>query len=212
MDLDDIKKSWQQTQIKDTHSSDRIFSILKKNSTSVARLLFFYTVFEFLLILIFFIYSTLLGNHLFDTETSQYISKETFRFFNIITVIAVFITLIFMLFTYRYYQRIHYNQNTTSLISSIISFRNVINYFVLFSIILTTIASTPMYYEIGKGIYYTKHLNEVLVDDNAKQFGILTVGISILFILLLASIYYLFLYFVFLKKLKKNLIELKTVD
>lgn len=212
MDLDDLKKSWQQTEIKDTHSTDRIFSILKKKSTSVARLLFFYTVFEFLLILCFFIYSTLLGKQLFDAETLQYISKETFKFFNIITTIGIFVTLFFMLFTYRYYRKIHFNQTTTSLISSIISFRKVINYFVLFSVLITIIASSPMYYEIGKGIYNAKHLNDILLENNAKQYGILAVGIAIFFILLFASIYYLFLYIVFLKKLKKNLNELKTVD
>lgn len=212
MELDDLKKSWQETNDDKKYDATTIFNMLKSKSTSVAKAIFIFTVFEFLLIIGFFVYSIVLGHHSIDKKTLQYIDIETINRFGKSSIIGIVLTLFFMLLAYRYYKKIRYDQNTKALISSIVKFRKVIDLFILLNVILLIISSTPMYYELGKGIYLSKHIGEIGADQQAKIYGYVAVGISIFFILILALLYYCVLYFAFLKKLTKNLRELKEVS
>lgn len=212
MELDDLKKSWQEANTATIYDSASIFRMLKTKSTSIAKALFYFTVFEFLLVIGFFVYSILLGNQSIEKVTLQYIDPKTLKTFEKSSIVGIVLTLIFMVLSYRYYKKIRFDSTTKELISSIITFRKVINLFILFTVLLLVITSAPMYYELGKGIYLSKHSNEINSSNQAEIYGYVAVAIAVFFILIFAMLYYSILYFAFLKKFMKNLKELKEVE
>ena len=212
MELDDFKSSWKNSSKENNYKIEDIFSLLKKKSSNIVKSIFIFSVIDFVLIISFFIYSFVLGNRTFDAETMKYVDPKTVEHFEMSSLFGIVLTLIFMILSYLSYKKIRFDQSTKTLISSIVKFRRIINLFILFTVLILIFSSTPLYYELGKGIYLSKHLNEQSALESSEVYGYVAVGISIFFILLLAAIYYAILYFAFLKKLQKNLRELKEVN
>ncbi len=212
MELDDFKSSWKNSSKENNYKVEDIFGLLKKKSSNIVKSIFIFSVIDFVLIISFFIYSFVLGNRTFDAETMKYVDPKTVEHFEMSSLFGIVLTLIFMILSYLSYKKIRFDQSTKTLISSIVKFRRIINLFILFTVLILIFSSTPLYYELGKGIYLSKHLNEQSALESSEVYGYVAVGISIFFILLLAAIYYAILYFAFLKKLQKNLRELKEVN
>ena len=113
---------------------------------------------------------------------------------------------------FRYFKKIDLNQSVVDLMKNIISFRRLVNLFILFTVLSLIISSAPFYYELGQSIYLAKHANDIKpLVENASIYGWIAIITAIAFIIIIGTIYYGIIYFLFLRKLQQNLKELREI-
>src|SRR5690606_15254861 len=102
------------------------------------------------------------------------------------------------------------------LISTILKFRKIVMWFIIFWIIFTLVIFVPIIMEMGSNIYFNAatHENESVEQMNkaARQMGYIMAGINIALILVFFGLYYGIIYGIFLRRLGKNLKELKKIE
>lgn len=92
----------------------------------------------------------------------------------------------------------------------IIGYRKMVNIFIFLIVVALISVSIPYYFELGRNIYIEK-IGSGFDLDKANTVGYIAVAIAIIFILLITAIYYGVIYWLFLRKLTKNLNELKDI-
>lgn len=198
MELDDLKSAWKSVPEQNTYNQKDIFEMMKKKSSSIIKWLFIFTAIEFLFVLIFTVY----------TISTEKILANNYLVGSSITII---ITLIFLYIIYKTYKKININNSFSRLINQIIKFRRMVNIFILTILIALIITSIPYYYQLGQDIYINK-IGINYDSEKAILIGYLAVFIAIIFLIIITSVYYIIIYFLFIKKLEKNLSQLKEVN
>ncbi|MBF0596162.1 hypothetical protein [Faecalibacter rhinopitheci] len=209
MELDDLKSAWNSIPEEKTYNKQDIFDMLKKKSSSTIKWLFLFTIFELALVL-FFTMLSIAKRKLINGDIIS--PNENFISNNYIvgSAFTIIISVIFIAYTYKTYRKININNSITDLITQIIKFRKTINLFVLFILISIISVSLPYYYKLGQNIY----INKLGIEHNTEKintFGWIAVVVALVFIILITSMYYGFLYWFFLRKLSRNLIDLKNI-
>ncbi len=213
MELDDLKSAWHSVKDEKHFDHQEIFTMLKKKSSTTIKWLFIFTASEFSLLVFYNIYMLISGSDFLNSESIQITDNQTLFTYKLASYFSLFISLFFLLYAYRSYKKIDLNQSVKELMTSIIVFRRVVNLFILFTVASVIIFSAPFYYELGKSVYLNKHL--ALADGLSgmeKVYGWIAIGISVSFILIIATIYYAFVYYLFLRKLDRNLNDLKEIN
>ena len=109
-------------------------------------------------------------------------------------------------------EKIDLNQSVVDLMKNIISFRRLVNLFILFTVLSLIISSAPFYYELGQSIYLAKHANDIKpLVENATIYGWIAIITAVAFIIIIGTVYYGIIYFLFLRKLQQNLRELREI-
>ena len=210
MELDDLKSAWKAAPQEKKYNQEHIIEMLKKKSSSTIKFLFQFTLVEFIFVLIFTIISIAKGKLIFG-ENNLLQDSTSFDNYLYGSVLTMAFTFCLLLYSYKTYKNLNINLNTKELIERIVSYRNVVNLFIIGVALALIIISIPYYYNLGQAIYLDK-LNTSIIDEKAKWMGILAVGVSILFISIITLVYYSIIYFLFLKKLNQNLTQLKSLN
>jgi len=122
------------------------------------------------------------------------------------------ITFGFLVMAYRYFKKIDLNQSVVDLMKNIISFRRLVNLFILFTVLSLIVSSAPFYYELGQSIYLAKHAHDIQpIVNNAAVYGWIAIITAVAFIVIIGTVYYGIIYFLFLRKLQQNMKELKEM-
>lgn len=210
MELDDLKSVWKSVPEEKKYDQTAIFEMLKKRSSSIIKYLFIFTSIEFLLVLGFTI-SSLLKGKLFTGEIVSFDNSSAY--FNFIggSALTLVFTILFLYLNYRTYKKITINDSINGLMKQIISFRRIVNIFIFFILFALIIVSIPYYYELGRNIYI-EQVGTTYNHDKAQIIGYLAVAIASFFLVIITLIYYGLIYWFFLRKLSKNLSDLKEIN
>lgn len=209
MELDDLKSAWKSIPDEKKYDRDKIFNMLKKKSTSTIQWFFKFTLTELTLVVLFTLISIAKGK-LITGESLSFENSFFYRNYIIGSACTILFTLLFLIYSYNTYQKIKINDSVKNLMNHIIRYRKIVNFFIFFQVIALISISTPYYFELGKNIYIDK-IGSNYDINKADTVGYIAVGIAIVLILIITTIYYGVIYWLFLRKLSKNLYELKDI-
>ncbi|MBO6213423.1 hypothetical protein [Algoriella sp.] len=212
MELDDLKSIWGSIKEEEKFDQNQIFQMLKKKSSTTIKWLFIFTFCEFILFIGYNLYILISGKSLFANEVKTLVEQKTINNYEIASVLGIVITFGFLVMAFRYFKKIDLNQSVVDLMKNIISFRRLVNLFILFTVLSLIISSAPFYYELGQSIYLAKHANDIKpLVENASIYGWIAIITAVAFIIIIGTIYYGIIYFLFLRKLQQNLKELREI-
>ncbi|MEG0188697.1 hypothetical protein [Algoriella sp.] len=212
MELDDLKSIWGSIKEEEKFDQNQIFQMLKKKSSTTIKWLFIFTFCEFILFISYNLYVLISGKSLFNNEVKSLVEQKTIHNYEIASVLGIAITFGFLVMAYRYFRKIDLNQSVVDLMKNIISFRRLVNLFILFTVLSLIISSAPFYYELGQSIYLAKHANDIKpLVENATIYGWIAIITAVAFIIIIGTVYYGIIYFLFLRKLQQNLRELREI-
>ena len=212
MELDDLKSIWGSIKEEEKFDQNQIFQMLKKKSSTTIKWLFIFTFCEFILFIGYNLYILISGKSLFANEVKTLVEQKTINNYEIASVLGIAITFGFLVMAYRYFRKIDLNQSVVDLMKNIISFRRLVNLFILFTVLSLIISSAPFYYELGQSIYLAKHANDIKpLVENATIYGWIAIITAVAFIIIIGTVYYGIIYFLFLRKLQQNLRELREI-
>ncbi|MDM1138085.1 MULTISPECIES: hypothetical protein [unclassified Empedobacter] len=212
MELDDLKSIWGSIKEEEKFDQNQIFQMLKKKSSTTIKWLFIFTFFEFILFLVYNLYVLISGKNFFNNEVKTLVEEKTINNYEIASVFSIVITFGFLVMAYRYLKKIDLNQSVVDLMKNIISFRRLVNLFILFTVLSLIVSSAPFYYELGQSIYLAKHAHDIQpIVNNAAVYGWIAIITAVAFIVIIGTVYYGIIYFLFLRKLQQNMKELKEM-
>lgn len=216
-DLDSFKKTWQEQPVQEKYDNNEILQMLNRKSRNYVKYIFWISVFEFFFFSVMGIFYFFQGD-----ETNGFLSyleklgarktpEVENNFDNIYLVLKILSLLVTAYFVYKFYQnyrKIRIEENLKGLITRIIKFKKTVNAFILISILLlvafTSIFTFFIFYSLNSQNIEPKNSDLIVFVVGI----ILTTGLSALLIWL----YYRLVYGIIMKKLDKNLIQLKEID
>ncbi|MEN4762008.1 beta-carotene 15,15'-monooxygenase [Chryseobacterium sp. C39-AII1] len=216
-DLDSFKKTWQEQPVQPKYDHAEILQMLNRKSRNYVKYIFWISVAEFLFFSVLGIF------YFFQGEESNSFKKILERLgvqntgdvennfdhaYLGIKILGLIITAYFVLKFYQNYRKIKIEENLKGLITRIIKFKKTVNAFILISIVLllvfTLIFTTFIFYA----------LNTQNIQPNNSDVIIVIIGIIISTILCVSLIwlYYRLVYGIIIRKLDRNLKQLKDID
>ncbi len=216
-DLDSFKKTWQEQPVQPKYDNNEILKMLNRKSRNYVKYIFLISVVEFLF------FSVLGLFYLVPEEESDSFRKMLERLgaqeapevennfghvYLAIKILSLLITAYFVLKFYQNYRRIKIEENLKGLITRIIKFKTTVNAFILISIVLLVVFT----FVLTAFIFYT--LNSQNIQPTGSNLTIIIVGIVVSTLLAISMIwfYYRLVYGTIIRKLDKNLKQLKEID
>ncbi|MDP9960149.1 beta-carotene 15,15'-monooxygenase [Chryseobacterium lathyri] len=216
-DLDSFKKTWQEQPVQPKYDSNEILQMLNKKSRNYVKYIFWISVAEFLF------FSVLGLFYFFQDEESDSFRKILEKLgaqkspeietnfdhaYLAIKILSLLITAYFVLKFYQNYRKIKIEENLKGLIIRIIKFKKTVNAFILISIALL-VAFTFVFTAF---IFYVLNSQNVRPDNSNLIIVIIGIIVSTVMCVLLIWLYYRLVYGIIIRKLDKNLKQLKDID
>ncbi|WP_426479737.1 beta-carotene 15,15'-monooxygenase [Chryseobacterium sp. CBSDS_008] len=216
-DLDSFKKTWQEQAVQPKYDNKEILQMLNRKSRNYIKYIFWISVVELLFFSVFGLF------YFFPEEESDSFRKMLERLgaqeapeaennfgyaYLAIKVLSLLITAYFVLKFYQNYRKIKIEENLKGLITRIIKFKTTVNAFILISIVLLLIFT----FVLIAFIFYI--LDSQNIQPSGSNLTIIIVGIVVSTLLAISMIwlYYRLVYGTIIKKLDKNLKQLKEID
>lgn len=216
-DLDSFKKTWQEQPFQEKYDYNEILQMLNKKSRNYVKYIFWISVFEFLfftLIGLFYIIQGKESNSFINILTKlgvQRTSELENTFDNIYLVLKVLSLTITAYFVFKFYQNykvIKIEENLKKFILQIITFKKTVNAFILINIaLLITFTSIFTIF-----VFYILNTQNVEITNSTLIGFVAGIIISTVFTVIMVWLYYRVVYGIIIKKLDKNLIQLKAID
>ncbi|RLJ33687.1 hypothetical protein CLU97_3174 [Chryseobacterium sp. 7] len=216
-DLDSFKKTWQEQPVQPKYDNNEILQMLNRKSRNYVKYIFWISVLEFLFFSVFGLF------YFFQEEESESFRKMLERLgaqeapevennfghvYLAIKILSLLITAYFVLKFYQNYRKIKIEENLKGLITRIIKFKTTVNAFILISIVLLVVFT----FVLTAFIFYT--LNSQNIQPSGSNLTIIIAGIVVSTLLAVSMIwfYYRLVYGIIIRKLDKNLKQLKEID
>jgi hypothetical protein len=216
-DLDSFKKTWQEQPVQKKYDDNEILKMLNKKSRNYVKYIFWISVAEFIFFSglgLFYIVQGKESNSFLNileklgarktTEVEGYLDN----IYIILKVLSLSITAYFVFKFYQNYKKIKIEENLKKLIIKIIQFKKTVNAFILINIILL-IAFTSIFTVF---VFYILNNQNIKVNNSNLTGFIIGIVISTAFAVLLIWLYYRLVYGIIMKKLDRNLKQLKEID
>ncbi len=84
------------------------------------------------------------GKNFFNNEVKTLVEEKTINNYEIASVFSIVITFGFLVMAYRYFKKIDLNQSVVDLMKNIISFRRLVNLFILFTVLSLIVSSAHL--------------------------------------------------------------------
>ncbi len=208
-ELELLKKDWskQDAGYKQL-SSNEIYPILQKKSSSIVKTLFYISIAEL-------VFWTLINCIPFFTSGNyrkrlEEIYTDTLVITGL-TIISYGVILLFIYLLFKSYKSISVTDNAKKLMKSILKTRKIIKYYVIYNLVMAFVSMIIATYF---AIIHNSELSHAIEKFNNKQF-IIFFGIIILFtgiFVLLIWLFYRLIYGLLLKRLNQNYKELKKLE
>ena len=216
-DLDQYKTSWQQQEVLPKYDSNEILKMLNKKSRNYVKYILWISIVEFFLILAVSLYYSYQGNdgesliHILEkmqVKMTPEILNTIDVFYNIMKYLSIIIVLFFVIKFYLNYKKINVESNLKKFIQQIIVFKKTVNRFILINILFLLVMTLSMGALVLQ-IIFQQHIE----IDNPTFVGFI-VGflISLLLSVGLVILYYRLVYGIIIKRLSKNLEQLKEIE
>ncbi|KMQ62363.1 beta-carotene 15,15'-monooxygenase [Chryseobacterium sp. BLS98] len=216
-DLDSFKKTWQEQPVQPKYDSNEILQMLNRKSRNYVKYIFWISVVEFLF------FSVLGLFYFFQDEESDSFRKILEKLgaqkapeietnfdhaYLAIKILSLMITAYFVLKFYQNYRKIKIEENLKGLIIRIIKFKKTVNAFILISIALL-VAFTFVFTAF---IFYALNSQNVRPDNSNLIIVIIGIIVSTVLCVLLIWLYYRLVYGIIIRKLDRNLKQLREID
>ncbi|SFN12891.1 hypothetical protein SAMN05421594_1210 [Chryseobacterium oleae] len=216
-DLDSFKKTWQEQPVQPKYDSTEILQMLNRKSRNYVKYIFWISVLEFLF------FSVLGLFYFFQDEESDSFRKILEKLgaqeapeietnfdhaYLAIKIISLLITAYFVLKFYQNYRKIKIEENLKGLIIRIIKFKKTVNAFILISIALLV----AFMFVFTAFIFYVLNSQNVQPSNSNLIIVIIGIIVSTVLCVLLIWFYYRLVYGIIIRKLDRNLKQLKDID
>ncbi|MCW3170554.1 beta-carotene 15,15'-monooxygenase [Chryseobacterium sp. 09-1422] len=216
-DLDSFKKTWQEQAVVPKYDNEEILQMLNKKSRNYVKYIFWISVIEFVLFTAFGLFYLLQ-----DQETNTFLSslqklgveknnhmQDIFdNVYLVIKIFTLFVTGYFVVKFYQNYRKIKVEEDLKEFISRIIRFKKTVNAFILINILIVVIVTAAL---IIFGIYAIQHENNEHSGSSIVAFTVSFIISAVLCVLMIWA-YYRLVYGILIKRLDKNLQQLKEID
>jgi hypothetical protein len=215
--IDQYKKTWQESSAATQYSKDEIVQMLNKKSTNYIKYILWISVLEFVFFLsltVFYIFSNEDVNNYFVLMQKLGIEKNANVMMNfehlyfLMKVLSLVISAIFVVKFFLNFQKIKVESNLKKFILQIIRFKKTVNLFILTNIIFFLLFTAALTYLV----FYTLQTQNV---ELPKETTIgLFVGLLATTLLCIALIwlYYRLVYGIIMRKLSVHLKQLKEIE
>nr|WP_315026799.1 beta-carotene 15,15'-monooxygenase [uncultured Chryseobacterium sp.] len=216
-DLDSFKKTWQEQPVQPKYDNNEILQMLNRKSRNYVKYIFWISVVEFLF------FSVLGLFYFFQEEESDSFRKVLERLgadeapevennfghaYLAIKILSLLITAYFVLKFYQNYRKIKIEENLKGLITRIIKFKTTVNAFILISIVLLI----AFMFVLSAFIFYTLNSQNIQPTNSNLIITIVGITVSTLLAVTMIWLYYKLVYGTIIRKLDKNLKQLKEID
>jgi hypothetical protein len=216
-DLHSLKKAWQEQPVQQKYDDNEILKMLNRKSRNYVKYIFWISVAEFLFITAIGLFYIIQGK-----ESSSYLKilerlgvnktlelETTFdNVFLVLKILSLSITAYFVYKFYQNYKGIKIEENLKSFILKIINFKKTVNAFILINIVLLiTVTSIFTIF-----VLYIVNIQNVEVSNSSLTGFIVGIIISTILAVLMVWLYYRIVYGIIIRKLDKNLNQLKEID
>lgn len=216
-DLDSFKKTWQEQPVQQKYGSGEILQMLNKKSRNYVKYIFWISVAEFLCFTLIGLFYIIQGkepnsflNILEKLGIRQTPEMETAfdTIYLILKIMSLSVTAYFVYLFYRNYRGIRIEENLKKFILKIIQFKKTVNAFILINIaLLVTFTSIFTVFVI----YILNTQNIELTNATLAGF-IAGIVISTVFTVVMVWLYYRVVYGIIIRKLDRNLTQLKEME
>lgn len=216
-DLDHLKKTWQEQEVQPKYDSPQIEAMLNKSSRNYVKYILWISIAEFLVILGLNFYYSFIGDDSesfmnilgkLGIENTVELQADFVHLYFVLKVVSLVLTGVFVVLFYQNYKKINVESNLKKFILQIISFKKTVNIFILANILLlvffTAVLTVFTFYILSQ-----QHIQ--LSHPTLIGFIVGTVLMTILSIVLI-WLYYRIVYGIIMKRLGKNLDELKKME
>lgn len=216
-DLDSFKKTWQEQPVQQKYGSGEILQMLNRKSRNYVKYIFWISVAEFLCFTLIGLFYIIQGkepnsflNILEKLGVRQTREMETAfdTIYLILKIMSLSVTAYFVYRFYRNYKEIRIEENLKKFILKIIQFKKTVNAFILINIVLLVIFTSIFTVFV---IYILNTQNIELTNSTLAGF-ITGIVISTVFTVVMVWLYYRVVYGIIIKKLDRNLTQLKEID
>ena len=215
-DFDDLKSLWQSQEVEKTYDTDEIFKMIHRKSVNSVQWLFIITLIEVLIGIGLSVWTFISGKNLYINENMKVASEEMLTKYENFSHLGLVGSFLIFGITYFYYKKISSSLSVSELMQSIMKFRKIVVGFIIVWVSITLILSIPYMMELSAQIYLhtpkAGHLPENDAVHMAKKVGLTVTIVTAVVILLFSAVYYGIIYGVFLRRLGKNLKELKSIE
>lgn len=216
-DLDSFKKTWQEQPVAPKYDNNEILRMLNKKSRNYVKYIFWISLVEFVLFSAFGLFyilqnkesNTFLSSlQKLGVEKNEQLQDIFDNIYLIIKVLTLIITGYFVVRFYQNYRKIKIEEDLKEFISRIIKFKKTVNAFILINILIVVVFTSAL---TIFGIYALQNQNSSVADTTIVAF-IVSFIISTVLCVVLIWAYYRLVYGILIKRLDKNLAQLKNID
>lgn len=215
-ELDDLKSIWKNQTDEKSYDKDEIFKMIHRKSKNSVQWLFYITLIELAFALVFSLWAILSGTSMISEHLKEIMTEDTLRSYDYVSHISLVGSFIFVGITFYYFRKISAQLSVKALIDKIIEFRKVLSWLIIVWVVLSLVFIFPMYVEMGKQVFlhdYEKgNMSSHEIEKTANGVGFGLAAVSSLLIILFSALYYGVIYGIFLRRLGKNLKELKKIE
>ncbi|WP_040279806.1 hypothetical protein [Psychroserpens damuponensis] len=210
-ELELLKKDWQTNANQENQhiSSEAIYPMMQKKSSSIVKTLFYISVAELVFWIILNSYPYFASEAYRAELTSMYGGNN--NVFLAITLFSHAIILVFVYLLYKAHKSISVTDNAKKLMEGILKTRKVIKYYVIYNLV---VAFLSMSFGLYHSVYNNPEISQQFEKFSDKQMFIATLVMIIftaLFILII-WVFYRLIYGILLKRLNRNYKELKKLE
>lgn len=216
-DLDSFKKTWQEQPVQPKYNDTEILKMLNRKSRNYMKYIFWISVAEFLFFSIFglfYIVQSKQSNSFMSilarlgVQKNAELESDLEIIYLIIKLVSLAVTGYFVIKFYQNYRKIKIEEDLKEFILRIIKFKKTVNAFILINIILVVSFTMILTFFV---FYVLKSQNITLSNSSITGFIIgLVISTSLCIILLWT--YYRLVYGIIIKRLDKNLKQLKNIE
>jgi len=215
--LDSFKKTWQEQPVQQKYNDNEILKMLNRKSRNYMKYIFWISVAEFSFFTIFGLFY-LLQNKESNTfltslqklgvEKNPELQSNLDTIYLIIKIISLLVTGYFVIKFYQNYRKIKVEEDLKLFITRIINFKKTVNVFILTNIVLFVLFTATF----TIFVFYVLNYQNIHLTTSSKTGFIVGIVVSTLLCIVMIWIYYRLVYGIIMKRLDKNLTQLKEID
>ncbi len=216
-DLDNFKKTWQEQPVQEKYDNTEILQMLNKKSRNYVKYIFWISVVELLFFSVIGLFYLIQGDESnsflkllerLGAQKTPEVIKNFDAIYLAIKVLSMLVTAYFVYKFYENYRKIKIEENLKGFITRIIKFKKTVNAFILISIaILLVFIMTFTAF-----IFYALNSQNIEPKGSDLMIVIAIIIVSTVLCVLLIWLYYKLVYGIIIRKLDKNLKQLKDID
>jgi hypothetical protein len=216
-DLDSFKKTWQEQPVQEKYDNSEILQMLNRKSRNYVKYIFWISVAEFLFFSAVGLFYIIQGkeSNSFMSILEKLGAKKTTELegsldniYIVLKVLSLSITAYFVYKFYQNYKKIKIEENLKKFILKIIQFKKTVNAFILINILLL-ISFTSIFIVF---IFYILNSQNIEVNNSTLTAFVIGIVISTILAVFLIWLYYKVVYGIIMRKLDRNLTQLKEID